>query len=113
MLYLGKFLEMGKTVRKEFPVTGLSCASCAISVESMLKEQKGVLNASVNYANSLAQVEFEPAIVQGEDLKSIIQSIGYDLLIENNGQNSKKSSSRNIPGNSKQKQSGLLSYRCP
>ena len=76
---------MGKTVRKEFPVTGLSCASCAISVESMLKEQKGVTNASVNYANSSAQVEFEPAIVQSEDLKAIIQSIGYDLLIEDDG----------------------------
>ena len=75
---------MGKTVRKEFPVTGLSCASCAISVESMLKEQKGVTSASVNYANSSAQVEFEPAIVQSEDLKTIIQSIGYDLLIEDN-----------------------------
>ena len=76
---------MGKTVKKEFPVTGLSCASCAISVESMLKEQKGVTSASVNYANSSAQVEFEPAIVQSEDLKAIIQSIGYDLLIEDDG----------------------------
>ena len=76
---------MGKTVRKEFPVTGLSCASCAINVESMLKEQKGVTSASVNYANSSAQVEFEPSVVQSEDLKAIIQSIGYDLLIEDDG----------------------------
>ena len=76
---------MGKTIKKEFPVTGLSCASCAISVESMLKEQKGVTSASVNYANSSAQVEFEPSVVQGENLKAIIQSIGYDLLIEDDG----------------------------
>ena len=76
---------MGKTVSKEFPVTGLSCASCAISVESMLREQKGVAHASVNYANSSAWVEFEPSVVQSVDLKAIIQSIGYDLLIEVNG----------------------------
>jgi P-type Cu2+ transporter len=72
---------MEKSVKKIFPVTGLSCASCAISVESMLKAQKGVLNASVNFANSLASVEY----LQDVDinvLKSAIQSVGYDLLIE-------------------------------
>ena len=77
---------MEKTVKKSFPVTGLSCASCAISVESMLKAQKGVLSAAVNYANSSAWVEYEPATVQIADLKSVIQSIGYDLLIEDEGQ---------------------------
>ena len=77
---------MEKTVKKSFPVTGLSCASCAISVESMLKAQKGVLSAAVNYANSSAWVEYEPATVHIADLKSVIQSIGYDLLIEDEGQ---------------------------
>ena len=77
---------MEKTVKKSFPVTGLSCASCAISVESMLKTQKGVLSAAVNYANSSAWVEYEPATVHIADLKSVIQSIGYDLLIEDEGQ---------------------------
>ncbi|HAH24002.1 MAG TPA: heavy metal translocating P-type ATPase, partial [Prolixibacteraceae bacterium] len=74
--------DMETTVKKNFPVTGLSCASCAISVESMLKAQKGVVNASVNYANSSAQVEYAPETASPNDLKSAIQSIGYDLLIE-------------------------------
>ncbi len=73
---------METSVKKNFPVSGLSCASCAISVESMLKAQTGVLNASVNYANSSAWVEFEPKKANVHDFKSAIQSIGYDLLIE-------------------------------
>lgn len=76
---------METTVKKNFPVTGLSCASCAISVESMLKAQKGVLEASVNYANSSAQVEYAPETASLDDFKSAIQSIGYDLLIEDEG----------------------------
>ena len=76
---------METTVKKNFPVTGLSCASCAISVESMLKAQKGVLDASVNYANSSAQVEYAPETASLDDFKSAIQSIGYDLLIEDEG----------------------------
>ncbi len=78
---------METSVKKNFPVTGLSCASCAISVESMLKTQKGVLNASVNFANSTAWVEFQPEIAKATDFKSAIQSIGYDLLIEDEGHN--------------------------
>ena len=76
---------METSVKKNFPVTGLSCASCAISVESMLKAQKGVLDASVNYANSSAWVEYTPGTASVSDFKSAIQSIGYDLLIEDEG----------------------------
>ena len=76
---------METSVKKNFPVTGLSCASCAISVESMLKAQVGVLDASVNYANSTAWVEYTPQEASLSNFKSAIQSIGYDLLIEEEG----------------------------
>jgi Cu2+-exporting ATPase len=76
---------MHPSIQREFPVTGLSCASCAISVESMLKSQEGVLQATVNYANSTAHVEFLPDTVNAGSLRAVIQSIGYDLLIEENG----------------------------
>src|SRR5687768_16518009 len=39
-----------ETVKKGFPVTGLSCASCAISVESTLQSEPGVVAAGVNFA---------------------------------------------------------------
>jgi Cu2+-exporting ATPase len=78
---------MPASIKKSFPVTGLGCASCAIHVENELKAHKGVVNAVVNYANSSAQVEFEGGVTNPEDLKSAIQSIGYDLLIEIEGEN--------------------------
>ena len=76
---------METSVKKNFPVTGLSCASCAISVESMLKAQDGVIDAAVNYANSTAWVEYLPGTASLNNFKSVIQSIGYDLLIEDEG----------------------------
>lgn len=78
---------METSVKKNFPVTGLSCASCAISVESMLKAQEGVIDAAVNFANSSAWVEYFPGQASLSDFKSAIQSIGYDLLIEEEGNN--------------------------
>ncbi|MDX2001393.1 MAG: heavy metal translocating P-type ATPase [Chitinophagales bacterium] len=72
-------------VKKTFPITGMTCASCAVSVESMLKSQRGVLNVSANYANSSALVEFIPGVASVADMKAAVQSIGYDILIEEEG----------------------------
>ena len=73
-----------KTIKKKFPVTGMSCASCAATVESTLKEEPGVVNAAVNYANSSASVEYIPGIADVNHFKQSVQSSGYDLMIEDN-----------------------------
>ena len=41
-------------IKEEFPVLEMTCASCAVSVESMLKSVEGVKDAGVNYANGSA-----------------------------------------------------------
>jgi Cu2+-exporting ATPase len=55
--------ENEKTVKKQFPVTGLSCASCASNVEVRLNHQPGVVNAAVNLASQIATIEFLPSMV--------------------------------------------------
>lgn len=75
------------TIKKSFPVLQMTCASCAVSVESMLKAQQGVVDASVNYANAKVSIEFIPGIVQTESLRSAVQSIGYDILIDESASN--------------------------
>ena len=70
------------TTLKTYPVTGMSCATCALNVEKALKRQPGVVNASVNYADASARVEFSPGNTDSGALQSAIRSIGYDLLIE-------------------------------
>lgn len=71
---------MSKTI--EVPVSGMSCAACAVSVESMLKETKGIQSASVNYANQSAIISLEKEGMDLSEAKKNIQSIGYDLLID-------------------------------
>jgi len=65
-----------------FPVTGMSCASCAVSVETILGAQNGVEKAEINYATQLVKVAFQPEIVQPAGLQQSVQSIGYDLIID-------------------------------
>jgi P-type Cu2+ transporter len=63
-----------------FPVLGMTCAACAVSVESVLKNTKGVIKAAVNIANQSANIEYDPSAVNKENLREAVQSIGYDLL---------------------------------
>lgn len=70
------------TVKHTFPVLDMTCASCAISVESMLKSQDGVIDASVNYATQTVVVEYLPNIITTNGLRKTVQSIGYDLIVE-------------------------------
>src|SRR3954447_5579303 len=70
------------TVKKNFPVLNMSCASCASSSQSILENTRGVVNVSVNYANGVAQVEYVPTITDPQRLKAALQSIGYDLMID-------------------------------
>ncbi len=71
-----------QTSRKIYPVTGMSCAGCAISVESMLKTVKGVTDAGVNFANSTVWVNFDGDIVTELQLRDSVRAIGYDLIID-------------------------------
>ncbi|MBS1590377.1 MAG: heavy metal translocating P-type ATPase, partial [Bacteroidetes bacterium] len=70
------------TVKNSFPVLGMTCASCAGSVESIVKYQEGVVNASVNFATGNLIVEYLPNMTDAAKLQKAVQSIGYDLLIE-------------------------------
>lgn len=71
-----------KKVKKEsFPVTGMTCAACAGSVESILSHTEGVKSASVNFASNSVLVEYDPSVTTG-DLQNALRSVGYDLIID-------------------------------
>ncbi|WP_077921986.1 heavy metal translocating P-type ATPase [Spirosoma sp. 209] len=70
------------SVRKTFPVLEMSCAACAVSVESTLKHTAGVRDAGVNYANQNAWVEFDPQVVTPDALQTAVRAVGYDIVID-------------------------------
>ena len=65
-----------------FPVLEMTCAACAVSVESMLKSADGVSDAAVNFANQTAWVAYDNKITDPAALRSVVQSIGYDLVVD-------------------------------
>ncbi len=71
-----------KITRNNWPVTGMTCAGCANSVESILNSSPGVIGAGVNFANQTVQVDFEERITNSAALQKAVRSIGYDIIID-------------------------------
>lgn len=69
-------------VKKIIPVLDMTCASCAVSVESILQSLPGVISAAVNFASGSVTVEYLPGTITVPEMKAAAQSIGYDLFLE-------------------------------
>lgn len=75
------------TILKTFSVLKMSCASCAISIENILRSTSGVVNVNVNYAAANATIEYIPSLINTENIQKAVQSIGYDLLTNETSSN--------------------------
>jgi P-type Cu2+ transporter len=73
---------MAENIKIALPVTGMSCASCAISVESMLKTLPGIKHAAVNYGDRSVHIEFDNSATSLGSMRKAVKDIGYDLLID-------------------------------
>jgi Cu+-exporting ATPase len=68
-----------KTV--EFPVSGMSCASCVARIEKGLSKMSGIQEAKVNFASEKASVTFDPSRVQMTDLVGTVRDLGYEAAL--------------------------------
>jgi len=69
------------TATVEIPVTGMTCANCAMTIERTLnKKVPGVVKASVNFATERAHVEYIPTISTIDDMISAIERAGYGAI---------------------------------
>ena len=63
------------------PITGMTCANCAATIERTLNKVRGVAEATVNYASGRAAVEFDPDSVTISELAAAIERIGYGVVL--------------------------------
>ena len=61
------------------PITGMTCVSCAKTVESALRKTPGVVEATVNFATETAKISFDPQITNRESVVAAVESTGYGV----------------------------------
>lgn len=90
------------------PVRGLSCASCAASVESMLKSQDGINDVNVNFADKTVLIKFDNKKIDILQMQKVVNSIGYELIDNTVKESVKKDDPSNMHNHSAMKNQDSL-----
>ncbi|TVR63758.1 MAG: heavy metal translocating P-type ATPase, partial [Spirochaetaceae bacterium] len=91
--------------RRSYRLIGMSCASCARSIETTLQATPGVRSVTVNYASEKAVVELDPSQLADDDVVTAIRSAGYDAEPE-------RSAEPSVPGIVTMRVNGMTCASC-
>jgi len=70
------------TAHVDLPITGMTCANCAMNVERVLgKKTPGVIRAAVNFAAERAAVDYLPAVVTVEEMATAVEKAGFGAIL--------------------------------
>jgi Cu+-exporting ATPase len=67
------------TETTDLPIEGMTCTSCAQTVEKALTSTEGVVAASVSYPTETAHVEFLPQMLDPQALAEVVVKAGYGV----------------------------------
>lgn len=68
--------------KKILPVLGMACAGCSANVERKLKAMDGMKTVAVSLPGRTVMVEYDEKQVTLADMKQVIDSAGYELIID-------------------------------
>ena len=72
--------QEGKT--QTFAIEGMTCASCAQTIEKAVGKLSGVDKASVNLATEKMQVSYNPSAISVSDVTGAVSNSGYAAVLE-------------------------------
>lgn len=67
---------------KSFAIEGMTCASCAQTVEKAAKKVRGVTQASVNLATEKLSIEYDEPTFSVENLQKAVDNSGYEMIAQ-------------------------------
>ncbi len=69
-----------KLIEKSFTIEGMSCASCAQTIEKATKKLPGVQESSVNLATEKMHIRYDEASLTDKDIQEVVSQSGYKAL---------------------------------
>jgi copper chaperone CopZ len=60
-------------------VSGFSCVTCAVGLETLLKAQKGITAATALYPSGRVQIEFDPNAIALSRIRSLVDEFGFKI----------------------------------
>jgi copper chaperone CopZ len=75
----------GATATVSYRVRGFTCVTCAVGLETMLRQQKGVKWVKVTYPDALVVIKYDPSTVTEAALRGFISDLGFTAELEHHG----------------------------
>jgi len=69
----------GNEIKDTLVIDGMSCASCAASIETVLKGVPGIHEAGVNFASEKLNLRYDPDTIRLSEIKKRVKDVGYEL----------------------------------
>ncbi len=76
-LAAAELAHAGETKTVVYHVKGFTCITCAVGLETMLREQKGVKWVKATYPEAMVTIQFNPASVTEPALRGFISELGF------------------------------------
>jgi len=61
-------------------IGGMSCVTCAQTIEKQLPKLKGILHATINFAAEKAIIDYNPDVVDQKAIEEAIAEVGYRVI---------------------------------
>ena len=73
-------MEVKRTMKQSFTITGMSCAACSAHVERAVNALPGIQSASVNLLANSMTAEFDEAALSVEQICQAVEQAGYGAV---------------------------------
>lgn len=70
-------IETGEKETVTYHVSGYTCITCAVGLETLLRQEKGVAWVKASYPDANVVIKYDPKEVSEDSLKGYIASMGF------------------------------------
>jgi copper chaperone CopZ len=60
-----------------YKVTGFTCITCAVGLETLLQREKGIIAVKASYPDAIATVTYDPKRISETVIVGTIESMGF------------------------------------
>ena len=60
-----------------YQITGFTCMTCSVGLDTMLRDQKGIIASKSSYPDKMAVIEFDPDLITETQIAAFIEELGF------------------------------------
>ena len=64
-----------------YRIEGFACITCAVGLDTLLKQETGIVRSQSSYPDRTSTVEYNPHQIRDEEIRSRIEEFGFKALI--------------------------------